>query len=211
MAGTRALFASIGASLALVIAAALSLLAVSVVFAFGWTPVSVPESVRTQPLVFAGTMPSRPSSAGATAWTATGRPIVVAPPARRPARSGASRPDAAGSSAVRAPERPATSRATSAPRSTPQLTPPATHSVGGPKRSPAAVARPSTGEGVRKVGEDLSSKVKGTGAAIAQVTQPLAPPVSTAVQTVFNAVAELLSRTTGVIAGAVDKLLPPKK
>jgi len=209
MAGTRALFASIGASVVLVAAAALSLLAVSVVFAFGWASVSVPESVRTQPLVFAGTTPSPSSSAAAVSRIATGRPIVVAP-ARRPGRRGAAPPGAAGSSAVRARERPAASRAMVAPRATPALSPPEARSTGGPKRSPAPVAKPSAGEGVRKVGDDLSATVKDTGTAIAEVTQPLAPPVSAVVQKVFNVVAELLSRTTGVLAGTVDNLLKPE-
>jgi hypothetical protein len=63
---------------------------------------------------------------------------------------------------------------------------------------------------VRKVGDHLSAKVKETGTAVAEVTQPFAPPISTVVQKVFNVVAEVLQATTGGLAGAVDKLLPAK-
>ena len=51
MSGTRALFASIGASVSLVAAAALSLLAVSAVFAFGGWSTPVAESARQSALV----------------------------------------------------------------------------------------------------------------------------------------------------------------
>lgn len=200
MAGTRALLASIGASVALVAASALSLLAVSVVFAFGWTAVSVPESVGTKPLVLAGTTASQPSSAGTHARIAAGH-LVVAPPARRPKRSFTARRGGAGPSAVGAPKRLATSRPSGAPRSTPPLSPPPTHSIAVPKSPPP----------VSKTTSALGAKVKDTGTAIAEVTQPLAPPVSTVVQQVFNAVAELVDRTTSGLAAAVNKLLPPKK
>ena len=203
MAGTRALLASIGVSVVLVAAAALSLLAVSVLFAFGWTSASVPESVRTQPLVLADTTTAPPRSAG-TRVRSGGRSIVAAAPARRSKRSGA-----VPASTFRAPARPATSRAKSAARSTPALNPPTPHSIGASKSPPPAKTN-STGGGVRKVGDDLSAKVKDTGTAVANVTQPLAPPVSTAVQKVFNVVAEVLQATTGGLAGVVDKLLPAK-
>jgi hypothetical protein len=204
MAGTRALLASIGVSVALVAAAALSLLAASFLFAFGWTSAAVPESVRTQPLVLADTTAAPPSSAGTRARS-SGRPIVAAAPARRSNRS-----RAAHASTFRAPERPVTSRAKGAPRSTPLLSPPVTHSIGASK-SPPPVAKPNaTGGGVRKVGDDLSAKVKDTGTAVAEVTQPLAPPVSAVVQKVFNVVADVLHSTTSGIAGVVDKLLPAK-
>jgi hypothetical protein len=205
MAGTRALLASIGVSVALVAAAALSLLAVSVLFAFGWTSASVPESVRTQPLVLADTAPSPTSSAGTRARSG-GRPIVAAAPARRPKRSATVR-----TRTVRVPSGATTSRIAGAPRSTPALTPPTTHSIGVSKSPPPVASANTTGEGVRKVGDELSATVKDTGTAVAEVTQPLAPPVSTVVQKVFNVVAEVLQATTGGLAGAVDKLLPAKR
>jgi hypothetical protein len=203
MAGTRALLASIGVSVALVAAAALSLLAASFLFAFVFTSASVPESAGTQPLVLADTTPSPPSSAGSRARSVS-RPIVAAAP-RRSNRSGA--PHA---STFRAPARPATSRAAGAPRSTPALSPPTTHSIGASKSPPPVAKTNGTGGGVRKVGDDLSAKVKDTGTAVAEVTQPLAPPVSTVVQKVFNVVAEVLHAATGGLAGVVDKLLPAK-
>ena len=63
---------------------------------------------------------------------------------------------------------------------------------------------------MRKVGESLSSTVQNTGNALAEVTQPLAPPVSAAVQQVLNVVAEIVRRTTGGLSGTLDTLLPKK-
>jgi hypothetical protein len=105
--------------------------------------------------------------------------------------------------------RSATSHVTGAARSTPVLTPPTTHSIGASKSPPPA--RATTGEGVRKVGDGLSATVKDTGKAVAEITEPLAPPVSTVVQNVVNVVADLLNSTTSGLGRVVDKLLPPKR
>ena len=59
----------------------------------------------------------------------------------------------------------------------------------------------SAGDGVRNAGEDLSGKVQGTADALAQVTDPLLPPVAAATQKVLNVVAELLRRTTDGLGG----------
>jgi hypothetical protein len=64
---------------------------------------------------------------------------------------------------------------------------------------------------VRKVGDSLSSVVQSTGTALANATQPLAPPVSAAVQQVLNLVAEIVRRTTDGLGNTLDALLPPKR
>jgi hypothetical protein len=59
---------------------------------------------------------------------------------------------------------------------------------------------------VRRLGDDLSSVAQNTGKALSDVTAPLAPPVSSAVQKVLDAVAEVLQRTTNGLGGTLDKL-----
>src|SRR5688500_1164306 len=81
MSGTRALFASIGASVLLVAAAALSRLAVSAVFAFGGWSDPVAESGQQTALVLADD--------GAGRQNARQKPLVLPP---RPASRAASRP-----------------------------------------------------------------------------------------------------------------------
>jgi hypothetical protein len=211
MAGTRALFASLGASAALVAAAALSLLTVSVVFAFGgWTdPPSA--SLRGTQLIFAPPVPESNGRDGrASLQTASARPIVADDPMPRhkPAAAPAPREDHA--KIVRAAGTPVT-RKPAAPTPTPGLDA-AKPRPAAPAPPPAvATARKGSGDGVRKVGDDLSSTVQGTGNALAQATAPLAAPISTAVQEVFNAVAALLTQTTQGLGAALDALLPPKK
>jgi hypothetical protein len=206
MAGTRALFASIGASVALVAAAALSLLAVSAVFAFGGWSDSPSESVKKPALVFAGGTPTQRAAGGAGAHARTPSPIVVAAPARSTTRAG-SRSGAQAPRRVRPAKRPVTTRPAGAATSTPGLSAPVVRPAA---PSPPAVVKKRTGDGVRKVGDGLSATVQGTGAALSDVTEPLAPPVSSAVQTVVDAVAALLSNATNGMAGVLDKLLPPK-
>jgi hypothetical protein len=215
MAGPRVLFASIGASLALVATAALSLLAVSAVFSFGGWSDSPSASIRQPALVFSGPESARSArqarSAGESdavepilvgASRSTGQRIDVG-------RAGGARPDRTRSARRPASRRPAEASAT------PALNPPAAQPAA-PKPPAAAAttaaAEPaSAGNNVRKLGEDVSSKVQQTGTALAQATAPLLPPISTAVQTVFNTVAALLHQTTGGVGEAVDALLPPKK
>ncbi len=92
------------------------------------------------------------------------------------------------------------------------FTPPQTGDPAATVTPPAALAPPkkSAGDGVRTAGEDLSGKVQGTADALAQVTDPLLPPVAAATQKVLNVVAELLRRTTDGLGGTVDGLLAPR-
>jgi hypothetical protein len=201
MAGPRALLASIGASVALVAAAALALLAVSAVFAFGGWSEPDTRSVKQPALVFTGT-PLSPDVRGTKPRTS---PIVVRPRARRSARTDAARTAARRPAVVRAAKRPATSRPATGATPAAALAPPVTQPAAPPPPPPAP--KPSAGETVRKVGEDLSATVESTGAALAQVTQPLAPPVSSAVQEVINVVAALVRKTTSGLGGTLDGVL----
>ncbi|MDP1848231.1 MAG: hypothetical protein Q8K79_10615 [Solirubrobacteraceae bacterium] len=205
MSGTRALFASIGASVSLVAAAALSLLAVSAVFAFGGWSDPVAQSAPQTALILA---------AGQSDATRTTRRDPIVLPARAPAQGtrqaarATARPQtgpAVGAQAVitRSGEsRPPKASFTPAPAGDPPAT----------VTPPAASAPPkkSAGDGVRTAGEDLSGKVQGTADALAQVTDPLLPPVAAATQKVLNVVAELLRRTTDGLGSTVDGLLAPR-
>jgi hypothetical protein len=73
---------------------------------------------------------------------------------------------------------------------------------------PAPVAEPKTGDNVRQIGNSLSSTVQRTGTTLADAVLPLAPPVSAAVQTVLNLVAEIVRRTTDGLGNTLDALLP---
>ena len=202
MAGTRAIFASIGASVTLVAAAALSLLAVSAVLAFGGWADTTPSSVDSPLLVFAGSTLATPSDTQIAVRTES--PLVVRAPERRAERSAASAPSS------RTQDQRSAERAASAvqPRSgRPRVNLP---TAPPPPPAPAAPQRDTAGDHVSKVGESLSSTVQGTGSALADATQPLAPPVSAAVQQVLNIVAELVRRTTDGLGGALDTLVPPR-
>lgn len=198
MGNTRAVFASIGVSVSLVAAAALSLFAVSVVIAFGGWSAGMGSSEPATTLVFGSTATAAAKGSHARAV----RPVVlrraVASRARRSAKPAA---DAvARSSSGRDAGASVISQAviTKAPPKA-EVQPPAA--------TPAPAAHiPATGDGVRRVGDGLSSTAQSTGKALADVTAPLGPPVSAAVQKVLDLVAALLQRTTNSLGGTLDTL-----
>lgn len=203
MEGTRALFASIGASVALVAAAALSLLTISAVFAFGGWSAPASPFPEEPALVLA-------SVSGDGPITASGASPIVAPaPARRAERRDTARPAASRPRAASAPAPAATRASAGSPRVV--SPPPIEWEEAGEGAVPAPPAARKTGDHVRKVGDSLSATVEGTGAALASVTQPLSPPVSVVVQQVLNVVAEVINRATDGLGGAVDTLLTPKQ
>ena len=206
MSGTRALFASIGASVLLVAAAALSLLAVSAVFAFGgWSP-PVAESTRQSALVL--TADAAPKRAASTKPVKLPAPIRAVRAATRTAASAKPPPRAAAAAAL------VTSRLARTRGSIAAVTSPGLSLPQGPDAKPASPAPPpakkAAGDGVRTAGEDLSSTVQSTGNALSQVTNELLPPVTRTVQTVANIVAALLRRTTNGVGTVVDGTLPAK-
>jgi hypothetical protein len=203
MGSTRALFASIGVSVSLVAAAALSLFTVSVVIAFGGFSAGMGGSEPIETLVIAQTT-TTPAKAGSAHHSAA--PVVLRAPAARPRRHApAARPpavrkiarDAGAGRVVRRSVAHAPSLQPPSVQEPPAATPPAP----APKHD-----APPTGDAVRRLGDDLSSAAQNTGKALGEVTAPLAPPVSSAVQKVLDVVAETLQRTTNGLGGALDKL-----
>lgn len=211
MRSTRALFASIGASVSLVAAAALALLTVSAVVALeGWPGLGA--SKANPALVVDGVTLPR---AGATASaTPASRPVVLPTtprPRPRPARAEARRPAAA--PVVRTSDRPA-ARPPAAKRSpAPEIAAPVVPaSTPEPPRrkAPATPKAPDVadlGDGVRKAGEGLSATVQGVGKTLDAVAAPLAPPVGKALEDLTKLVAALLQRSTGLVGGALDNAL----
>ena len=204
MAGTRALFASIGASVALVAAAALTLLAVSAVFAFGgWGDFASPPGEGSA-LVFA----SATTADTQTTEGRTGASRIVAPaPVRTPSVE-RRRPT---SPAREAAPPTATTGVDTTSDIGPRVNDPEPFTRADPPPPPPPASQPTVGDHVTKAGEALSGTVQSTGAALAEVTAPLAAPVSAAVQQVLNLVAEAVRRTAAGLGSAVDGLLAPKQ
>jgi hypothetical protein len=195
MGSTRAVFASIGVSVSLVAAAALSLFAVSVVIAFGGWSAGMGESGPATTLVFGAgdVMPAK-----AVHSRKVIAPVVL-PSARR-----APQPAAAREPARAVAQTGADAHARVISHSVISNIPPKPVL----EQPPAATAPPAhmtaTGDGVRRVGDGLSSTAHSTGQALADVTAPLGPPVSAAVQKVLDLVAALLRRTTNGLGGTLD-------
>jgi hypothetical protein len=201
MGSTRALFASIGVSVSLVAAAALSLFTVSIVIAFGGWSAGMGESAAPSALVIAGTT-TTPSKSHASRRSAD--PVVLRAPAHRGERHVAAAPAPVAPArtprlaAARVLRHPVVTQAPDRPQ--PVSAPP------GETPTPAKKHTPPAGDAVRRLGDDLSSAAQNTGKALSDVTAPLAPPVSSAVQKVLDAVAEVLQRTTNGLGGTLDKL-----
>ncbi len=204
MSGTRALFASIGASVSLVAAAALSLLAVSAVFAFGGWSDPVAQSASQTALILADGRDGPSRVAERKAYVLPRRaPGLVSRPTAHPATRQQPTASAAGQAGI---TQSVKSRPPKASLSTPPASSPETQTV-----TPQAPApKKSAGDGVRTAGEDLSGKVQNTGDALARITDPLLPPVTAAAQKVLNVVAELLRRTTNGLGSTVDGLIAPR-
>jgi hypothetical protein len=197
MGSTRALFASIGVSVSLIAAAALSLLTVSVLIAFGGWSAGLGESAPPSALVIAGTATTASKNESMRHRAA---PVVLR---ARPQRHAAAAPARGAPKTARVAEARVVPRraVTSAPAAAPVQTPPATT-----QPAPAPKHTVPTADAVRRLGDDLSSTVQNTGKALNEVTAPLSPPVGAAVQKVLDAVAEVLQRTTNGLGGTLDKL-----
>lgn len=62
---------------------------------------------------------------------------------------------------------------------------------------------PNVGDGVRSLGDELSSTVQQTGSALGGLTAPLSPPVSVALQQVITIVAGVLNGVTDGLGNAL--------
>jgi hypothetical protein len=200
MGSTRALFASIGVSVSLIAAAALSLFAVSVFIAFGGWSAALGESAPPAALVIAGTATTASQKDSERRRAA---PVVLRARAQRPQRHAAAVPRRVEPKPVRVTEarfvpHPAV---TSAPAAAPVQTPPAVT----PQPAPPKKAAP-TADAVRRLGDGLSSTAQNTGKALNEVTAPLSPPLGAVVQKVLDAVGEVVQRTTDGLGGTLDKL-----
>jgi hypothetical protein len=201
MGSTRALFASIGVSVSLVAAAALSLFTVSVVIAFGGWSAGLGESAPPAALVIAATTTTASKDEVKRHRAA---PVVLPARAQRLERQAPVAPRRVESrpapvAQARVVHRPTASAPVAAPA--PVQAPPAATTP-----APAPKQTAPTGDAVRRLGDDLSSTAQNTGKALNDVTAPLSPPVGAAVQKVLDTVAEVLQRTTNGLGGTLDKL-----
>lgn len=205
MGSSRALFASAGASVALVAAAAFALLAVSAVFAFGGSSGDLVSSGSRPALILDVSESSKPDLSGRRSPRPATAPVVLRAPARSPLRRERSVRSQRGPVTIAAPEvRAAVQPTVRTPSAVPAASSRAiTPSVG--------TVQPRTGDVVRRVGDDLSSTVQQTSATLARVVRPLGPPVSKAVQDVLDRLAGVLERTTAGVGDTLDKILAPKK
>lgn len=212
MTSTRAIFASIGASAALVTAFALCLLTVSAIVALqGWPGLGEDDDRRA--LVVDGSLVLADVRTG----TRDRRdPVVLlAPRAPRPvARSTPRpRPPTTNSLAVRGGGVVPVGRAPAARHPAPT---PSTPGAGSDRLETAPVAAPKlptvpeSGDAVREVGEGVSSGVQDAGKALSDVTSLVSPPVAQAVEDLAKLVAALLERTTRSLGGSLDLLQKPQ-
>jgi hypothetical protein len=196
MGGARALIASLGASFSLVAGAALSLLVISFVFAYdglagsGYDGAGANAQVVVPDLAATTTRVREGSSRAANAV------VIAAAPAARPAaeQRPAARKVATTEGAVEARE-PATPRV---------FVPPTTDDAA---TSDSNTQAPGAGEGVRELGDTVTSAIDDTGAATTGVTATLGPPVTETVQELLNLLNKLIEGTTGGLAGALDSTL----
>lgn len=177
----------------MVAAAALSLLVVTLVFAIdGFTGAAEEPTRRAAFLI--------QSPAASDSEVRETRPVAAV--VIRPAPAAQSRPAPVAQREERERVRPDAdeqSRPTFAPR---------VRDIGPVTTTPADTtddSSPAPGDGVREVGDAVTSTLSGTGAAAGDVTAPLGPPVSQAVQDVLDVVIGLLEGATSGLAGALDR------
>ena len=197
----RALLASIGTGAMLVAAAALALFSVSAIFALGgFESASADGHNKTLVLELqsSGSDPGR--TVEATVASASERSSVRS-------RSVAARRSARRRDPVRA----NADATTNAAAATSQVDPLGDGTSGQPptaKQPPASEATPekpspNLGDGVKQLGDGLSSTVQQVGTTLAEVTTPLSPTLAAAVAQVLTVVAGLLQSTTDALGGAL--------
>jgi len=194
MGGARALIASLGASISLVAGAALSLLAVSFVFAYDGL---VGEVGETRAQAALRVKVQAPQTARSRESSRDSAPVVVRVQAPKPASTVVVTGQARGLRDQGATRRPAGGTSGFIDPGTPTAPPVA---------SEPAPRDPTTGDEVRDLGDAVSGTVQNTGQAAGQAAAPLGPPVTQAVQEVLNLVASLLEGATGAIGATVDTL-----
>ena len=195
MGGARALIASLGASISLVAAAAVSLLFFSVVFALPGITGGADAPAASTAVVVA----SQPVRAVRARWPVreASAPVIISP--TRPARAAARRSGPRAS--VKRGRRDDKPSFDAKVRDLGKPPPPAA------VPTPAPAQAPAIGDGVRDVGDAVSATVQSTAGAGA--TAPLlGPPVRQVVQDVLDLLASVVQGATGALAGALDKTVP---
>jgi hypothetical protein len=202
MGGTRALLASLGASISLVAGAALSLLVVSFVFAYDGLTGAADEPTASAAVLVQDTSAADAANVRAAAGR-RGAVVITTPRRSAPLQSaGTKRPGPRDTTRSEASQ----SRSSTAPNAA------AAPQLGDSSTSQPSGRSPSAGDGVRDLGDAVSSTVDTTGAAAGAATTPLlGPPVSQAVQKVLDAIEDLLKGTTGSLAGALDQATGAKR
>ena len=196
-----ALIASIGTSVMLVAAVTISLLSVSAVFALGGFEGSRDASSADELVL---DLQSR-SGSGSESRSESGgsvKPVAVAvvkrspaPSTRAPRRSARHRDTVRAGTASTASATPVTSRVSALGEGTRNPAP----AVPRPAAPTANNKRaPNLGDGVRQLGDGVSSAVQQTGSQLAAATGPL-KPVAAVVQEVLNLVAGLVNGTTDLL------------
>ncbi len=197
MGGARAFIASFGAGISLVAGAAISLLLLSLLFAYDGITGGVDVPATASVVV----VDSQSSQATPARRATQSTPAVVirpaAPAAQQPKRSAARPP-----------------RTTLAERPTPD----ASYNPGVRELDPAPPAAaeqtpvdrpPAVGDGVREVGDAVGATVQSTGKSAGAVAAPLlGPPVAKAVQDVLDLLSSVLQGATGALAGVLDRAVP---
>jgi hypothetical protein len=199
MGGARALIASLGASISLVAGAALSLLFVSFLFAYNGLGGAADEPTTHAALRVDSRRTLTPRSPADSSRGAA--PVVIRTAAASPARDSVVRTQTP-SVAREASTGVQTSRAPGV-SGVPDL-----GAAASPSTSNPGASGPATGDGVRDLGDGVSTTVGETGDAAGDATAPLGPPVSAAVQQVLNIVQDLLKGATDGLAGTLDTALP---
>ena len=196
MGGARALIASLGASFSLVAGAALSLLVISFVFAYDGLAGSGYDGTGANAQVVVPDLAATTASVRQGSSRAANAVVIAAAPAARPAvdqRPAARKPAAAdGDVETRTP---ATPRVL-IPKSNDDSTSSGSESQGS-----------GAGDGVRELGDSVTSAIDDTGAAATGVTATLGPPVSETVQELLNLLNGLIEGATDGLGGALDATL----
>lgn len=183
-------------------AVVLSLLSVSAVFALGGFE-GVSNVDASDALVRDMRAPAGSSSGSRTVAPPVAVAVVPAPPPRRAAAKHRSprRDTVHASDTSTKVTTPAPSRATPIGDGT-AAQPPATKDPAAPPTGSQRRA-PNVGDGVRSLGDELSSTVQQTGSALGGLTAPLSPPVSAALQQVITMIAGVLNGVTDGLANGL--------
>ena len=199
MGGARALIASLGASIPLVAGAALSLLVVSLVFAYDGFTSDIDSPASRAALRLDASAPASARERRAARRDAAPVVITAKPTPLR------AEPESSASRASRRVGR--GQRDTTPPRFDPGVQQP-DRPPRRRRRTPAAAA-PRSATACAMSATRSTATVQGTGKSAGDATAPLlGPPVAQAIQDVLDLLTSVLEGATGALAGTLDKSAP---